>query len=294
MDGLINVIDSLFASFADRPWVGRALASVLLVVFTITVQLLLQRFVRRASIKAQDLRRRWLVQIRNVCLLIAVLGLVVIWATEIRTLAISLVAFLVALVLATKEIILCVLGGLYKVLAAPFVVGDRIRVSEFYGEVIDQSILTTQLMELSPTASSARFTGRLLVMPNALLLTQAVRNENLTEHFTYRSIEFPLKREADWQAAEQTLLEVAQEVCGSYLKQAQETLGHFARKRELDAPAAGPVVKLELPDADHVVLVLRVPVPVHEVGATEQAIIRAALSRSPFKVAAQPDVESNS
>ena len=57
--------------------------------------------IRRAKKMSEDLRRRWLVQVRNFTLLTIMLGLVIIWAEELQTIALSAVAVAAALVIAT-------------------------------------------------------------------------------------------------------------------------------------------------------------------------------------------------
>ena len=75
-------------------------------------------------------------------------GLILVWATELQALAISIVAALAAIVLAAKELILCVTGSLFKTTAKAFAVGDRIEVGNFRGTVIDQTLRSTTLAQV--------------------------------------------------------------------------------------------------------------------------------------------------
>ncbi|MDP2285435.1 MAG: hypothetical protein Q8L06_14955, partial [Pseudohongiella sp.] len=83
-------------------------SSVILIVTVLALRALLGRFIRR-SVASTELRRKWMVQSRNGLLLLLMLGLVLIWGEELRTLALSIVAIAVAFVVATKELILCVI-----------------------------------------------------------------------------------------------------------------------------------------------------------------------------------------
>src|SRR5690606_16118234 len=77
-------------------------------------------FVRAAGLRvagslenAPDVvRLRWRVQIRRAVVTSLILGLLVIWGSELRELAFSLVAVAVAIVIASKELILCFLGSI--------------------------------------------------------------------------------------------------------------------------------------------------------------------------------------
>lgn len=66
-------------------------------------QMVVQRL--RATELPLEVRRRWQVTLRNVALAIFIAGTVVIWAEQIRSVAVSIIAFAAAIVLATKELI---------------------------------------------------------------------------------------------------------------------------------------------------------------------------------------------
>ncbi len=68
------------------------LASLLLLIGVLLLRQVLMSWVRRSAIHSSDLRRRWVVQIRNGCFLLLVLGLVFVWASELRTFALSKLA----------------------------------------------------------------------------------------------------------------------------------------------------------------------------------------------------------
>src|SRR5688572_8790645 len=61
--------------------------------------------IRRWNAPSGEEKRRWIIQIKNVSLIILAAGLFGIWATELRSFALSLVAVAAALAIATKEII---------------------------------------------------------------------------------------------------------------------------------------------------------------------------------------------
>ncbi|WP_217988336.1 mechanosensitive ion channel [Aliifodinibius salipaludis] len=113
------------------------ISTAILILVTIILRWLFSRYIRR-SVSSTELWRRWLVQSRNGLLLLLLLGLLFIWGEELRTLALSIVAIVVAFVVATKELILCVTGSIFKAGAGSFNIGDRIQIKDFRGDVIDQ------------------------------------------------------------------------------------------------------------------------------------------------------------
>jgi small-conductance mechanosensitive channel len=275
-----------FAGGLSHELVRNAIASLLLVAGLLLIRFLLQRAIHRAEILSPELRRRWLVQIRNATVLAVILGLTIIWATELRTLALSLVALGVALVLATKELILCVSGSLLKVGARSFSVGDRIEVKGLRGDVIDQTLLTTTIMEVGPGRLPQQRTGRLIVLPNSIFLTEPLINDNLGQTFSLHTVVVPLRTTDDWAAAEQALLGAATEECRSFLEDARRQMASLAQHRALDTPGVDPRVTVHLPAPGQLDLVVRFPVPTQHRTRVEQAVLRRYLGRVTEKAGA--------
>ena len=233
--------------------------------------------IRRAKKMSEDLRRRWLVQVRNFTLLTIMLGLVIIWAEELQTIALSAVAVAAALVIATKELIMCVSGTLLEGSAKSFRVGDRIEVGDHRGDVYDQTLLTTTLLEVGPGTHAAQYTGRAIVLPNSLFLTGSVINETFTEAFILHTVVVPISLADDWKVAEQALLDAANSACGEYLAEARLHMEKVTKARGLHQLSVEPRVTLRVPEPGRLDLLLRLPVPARRRARIEQLVLRRAL-----------------
>ncbi len=253
---------------------GLLVSTLLLVVVMLVVRALVARFILRA-VGAPALRRKWLVQSRNAMLLLLLLGLMMIWAEELRTLALSIVAIAVAFVVATKELILCFTGSLLKSGAGSFDIGDRIQVQDFRGDVVDQSLLATTILEVGPGKSSHQRTGRRIVIPNALFVSEPVVNESYTSDYILHVFTVPFKRDSDWRRARRTLLDAAKHQCADYLEEARRHMRRLSKQRGLDMPSVEPRVSLQIPEAEEVWLVVRLPARPGERGYVEQSILEA-------------------
>lgn len=121
--------------------------------------------------------RRWAAGLRNVLIVIAMIGLVMIWAPQLRTFALSLTAFAVASVIAMKELILCISGSALRTLSRAYSVGDYIEIGGKRGEVMDFNLLVTRLREFEGQEGSFHRTGRDIILPHSLLFTLPVRVE---------------------------------------------------------------------------------------------------------------------
>lgn len=269
----------MLQEFAVSDSLPRLLVStVILIIATGALQFFAAGFIRR-SVPSQDLRRRWLVHSRNAIVLLLLLGMVMIWAEELRTLALSIVAIAVAFVVATKELILCITGSILKMTSRSFSIGDRIQIKDFRGDVIDQNLLATTILEVGPGRITHQRTGRMAVIPNALFLSEPVINESYTHDFILHVFTVPFKREDDWRGAVEALLASANRHCTPYLDEVRRHMEQLSRQRGLDIPTVDPRVTVQVPTAGEVHLVVRVPARSGERGYLEQVIISDMLGK---------------
>ena len=257
------------------------LNSVILIVAVMVLRSLAARFIQR-TVQAPELRGRWLVNSRNGFLLLMLLGLVMIWGEELRTLALSIVAIAVAFVVATKELILCFTGSILKSGSRSFALGDRIQVKDMRGDVIDQTLLATTILEVGPGRHLHQRTGRRIVIPNALFVSEPVINESFTTHYDFHVFSVPFKREDNWQLAQTALLDAANRQCEPYLELVRRYMSKIGSQRGLTMPRVEPRVSLQVPVAGEVHLTLRLPVRVGERNFVEQHILNEVFSGNDF------------
>ncbi|WP_157674483.1 mechanosensitive ion channel domain-containing protein [Erythrobacter sp. HL-111] len=151
------------------------LASIALVAALVAVWFVTGRALKAKDDLPRQAARRWTANARNALLLIAVIGLLMIWAPQLRTFALSLTAVAVAIVVATKELILCLSGSAFRTFTRAYAIGDIIEIGSNRGEVVDINLLSTRLRELDRREGSLRSVGQGAVVPHSLLFTQAVR-----------------------------------------------------------------------------------------------------------------------
>jgi small-conductance mechanosensitive channel len=116
--------------------------------------------------------------------LVSVILLVVIfniWSAEIQKFAFSIAAFIVAIVLATREFIQCFIGFTYIISSRPYRIGDWIQVGDSYGEVHSTDWMKLTLLEVNVDAYE--YTGKTLYLPNSKLITSPIKNLNFLKRY---------------------------------------------------------------------------------------------------------------
>lgn len=262
-----------------------------LVVILVVLRAITARYIRK-HVASTELRRRWLVQSRNALILLLMLGLVLIWADELRTLALSIVAIAVAFVVATKELILCLTGSILKTGSRSFNIGDRIQVKDFRGDVIDQNLLATTILEVGPGKITHQRTGRMTTIPNAIFLSEPVINESFTNDYVLHVFTVPFKMQDDWRSAQKLLLESANRHCEPYIEEVRRYMKSVSEDRGLEVPSVDPRVTIQMPVAGEIHLIIRIPTRSGQRGFIEQAILADVLTSNNFQMVDSKDPNS--
>ncbi len=265
----------------DSSWLGQAVHSKIIIsILLVAAAVILYSFLKRAIIhrvQRPEARRRWIVNHRNAIVFLTTVGLVAIWGEALRAVALSLVALAVAFTIATKELLQSVLGALLRTATNAYSVGDRIEIGNHRGDVIDQNLFTTTIMEVGPGRSFHLRTGRMITFPNNKLLDSYVVNESYNKQYVLHVFSVPLKADQDWQKAEKILLEAAREACADYLDFARQSMKHLEETHGLDGLPVQPRVNIQIAEPNRLNLLVRVPAPVGRQGRVEQAIVRRFL-----------------
>lgn len=219
-------------------------------------------------------RRGWIVSIKTLFLFVFLIGLMVIWAKELETFAVSLVAVAAAFVIAFKETIMNLSGYFSRMSTKPFSIGDRIEVNGIRGDVVDQNLFFTHLLEIGPNQATHQYTGRSVYVPNALYLNHNIINESFIEDFTLHVFSVPLLIDANLGAHYENMLGSAQKVCQNVSNKVQSAFDAFGKKQAIEAPNVSPRVHIRYLDKDTVELVVRIPARLDHKGRMEQEIIR--------------------
>ncbi|MFG1483273.1 mechanosensitive ion channel family protein [Halobacteriovorax sp. HFRX-2_2] len=221
-----------------------------------------------------ETKRRYVVNTNISLTIIFVFITLYIYSTELKNLAFSLAALMVAIVLITKELSLNIMGGIYKTFSGGFIIGDTIEIEGKRGSVIDRDLFTTTLLEVGPNKTSHNYTGRSIIVPNSIFLTNRVTNESFLKSFVLHTFKVILSPDCDWEKAEKILLERSEFYCSEYFEQAQVVLNKLFTKSHLETPILKPRVQINFTSKDEIELNVRITAPARTKGSVEQKILK--------------------
>lgn len=269
-------MDAFEKLWAD-PTFRRAAVAFGYVVAVMVVRGLLNRMIFRSRLSPQS-KLRWRAQVRNATVLAILLGVTLIWAEQLRTLALSIVAIAAAVAITTKEISACLLGSVVRASGRAFDIGDRIQVGDVRGDVIDVGPMTTAVLEVGNGETIHGRTGRVVTLPNSVFLTQHIFNETLAHNYVLHVLRVPLPPGADWRSEEARLTRLGKDACADYYPDASASMTRAAQLRGVSPPRLEPSVYLEPIGPDRIDMLLRIPAPFRERDAIAQGVLRRFLS----------------
>jgi small-conductance mechanosensitive channel len=156
-----------------------------------------------------------------------------------------------------------------------FSIGDRINIEGIRGDVIDQGVLSTLVLEVG---QGHQRTGRTISIPNSLFMTSPVLNESLAGEYMLHVMTIPVDRDSDLGELEQRALAAAQEACAEFLEDVRRSIALRYRRHGLNPPLVAPRITYQVVDKNTVNLLLRIPTPVRLERDVEQKVLRAILN----------------
>lgn len=269
----------------------RIALSLVMILVLWALRVVLCRVVRRKTEILSPDQRRWTRLIKNLIWIFIVLGLVLIWAPQLRTAALSLAAFVVAIVIATKEVILCFTGAFMRVSTVPFRMGDWIRIEGVTGEVVDINPFSAKLQEIDVEYGTYGFTGKIVQIPNARYFTVPI--ENISHLKQYKPHIFTIAFQDD-KVDPAALLAELREITARHTEKLREDMAQshrrISRQSSIPLPDPAPQVFFSGNDFNNQHFTVRAYLPTRQCAAIASAIqeeFAARLAAARAAIAAQ-------
>lgn len=212
------------------------LVSVLVLAIAFVLKVLVDKLARNRAEKKEKDVRYITHNIKHFINFVMVLSLLFVWSTEIQNFALSIAAFAVAIVLATREFIQCVIGFFYLVTTRPFRVGDWIQVGDYFGEVAETDWVKTTMHEID--MHTYQFSRKTIYIPNNKLITSSIKNLNYVKRFVTHHFTIVRRESFNPYVIHDELVNQAKLYCEEFHDVA--TRYNSMIERKLDAKISGP------------------------------------------------------
>lgn len=221
----------------------------------------------------RETQRFWRLTCRHVAALCFMLGLAVIWKSELQSVLVALGAATAGFLVTFRESWLSLLAFWMRFVRRQYDLHDFIEVDGVRGKVIDITWLYTVIAESVPGKAGTLYSGKVVHIPNNRMLLAPLTVDNLTEEYTLHIVTLPLPKTAKPLVAEKVLLDVANKHCEPYFAEARKHMKLLEQETALEISSVEPKAFLSVGDDSAVTVRVRIIVPEEARGRLNQAIL---------------------
>jgi small-conductance mechanosensitive channel len=171
-----------------------------------------------------------------------------IWVTDPSALIVSYGIIGAALAFALQDVVRNFVGGLLIIISGMCRVGDRITIDNNYGDVMDIGVLYTTLMEIRGWVAGDQPSGRLLTIPNSLVISHPLYNYTRDHSFVWDEITIPLTYDSDWRRAKDLVLSIVARETEAITKEADAEIERLGETYYLPKKVVEPSAYITITD----------------------------------------------
>ena len=175
-------------------------------------------------------------------------SLATIWAQSVQALFVAYGLIAAGVALALQDVFKNIAGGIMLLLRGTFRVGDRIEIGQTTGDVIDVGVLNSTILEIKNWVAGDQATGRLINIPNGLLLNTPLYNYTKDNLIIWDELMIPITHDSNWKLAQKQFTEIADKLTQDFQKQAEAEISKLSSKYYLESRDAQPKVFLKVTD----------------------------------------------
>lgn len=265
------VVDQVFDLLQTR--LGKLILTIALLFVTTSINRLMKwkLLVRDNELEdSSHIRARW-VRSRNWAWVITFILIIMLWSSQISGFLLSVAAVVGAMLIVSKELILCLWGALMISLNKTLQIGALVEIGKFQGQLVNTGFLSFDLAEIGP---SKKQTGRLLQIPNSIFFTEPVKNLSTYGAYGIHLIDFYFDVRVELQKVESLALKITHETGKQWFDKAERNFAAFEQASFMDMPKAQPEVFWSSQNDKTLRMTLRFACPLNKRGQIEKTIVK--------------------
>jgi small-conductance mechanosensitive channel len=173
---------------------------------------------------------RWRKTITYTTVLVGMLLVGRVWYEGVAHLATFLGLVTAGLAIALRDPIVNLFGWLFIAWRRPFVVGDRIQIGGFAGDVVDLRPFQILVLEIGNWVDADQSTGRLIHIPNGLVFREPTANYTRGMQLVWDELRVPITFESNWRRAKEILTEIVNRHARDSVEQAEQEMARASRQ----------------------------------------------------------------
>ncbi|MCD4690325.1 mechanosensitive ion channel family protein [bacterium] len=179
-----------------------------------------------------DIRSRyiWRKAVSYSATLLGVLIIGRIWLSGLGSVATFAGLVSAGIAIALKDVFVNFAGWFFILWRRPVMVGDRVEIAGHRGDVVDIRAFQFTLMEVGNWVDADQSTGRMLHVPNGLLMTSPLANYGQGFDYIWNELPVLVTFESNWKKAKTLLLRIAEERSEDPCERAEREVREASKK----------------------------------------------------------------
>lgn len=272
----MNEIFQSLSSWVGNPAVNRLLYLSIGILLVFILTSLLKRTIS-AKIENTDHRYRVRKAVNLVGYLLIVLIILLVYGDRLGTLGVALGVAGAGVTFALQEVIVSFAGWLSIILSGTPSVGQRVKIGDAKGDIIDIGVMRTTIMEMGDWVKGDQYNGRIITLANSYVFKERIHNYSAEYPFLWDEVEVPIRTESDHELARKVFTDVVNEICKDYAVRSEAEWKKLAYKFRVEQANVLPTVSLRF-DQNWITFTLRYIVDYKSRRSTKDRIFTALLN----------------
>ncbi|EPZ7317910.1 mechanosensitive ion channel family protein [Vibrio mimicus] len=252
----------------------KLLLTALILLGVISVRRIILDNIRGDAPLITEKQRKWMSRTKNGVFTVTLLAMFMLWQSEISEFALSVTAIAVAIVVASKEIILCFTGSIQRASSRSFRIGDWIEVGTVCGEVIEHNLMATVIQEIDLHHGQYNYTGKTATLPNSMFFSFPVKNLNFMKRYVFHNFNIVVPDFVNLFPLVPVLHEKIEEHFAHFMEVARRYNTVIERHAGVDLPSAEPHIEISSSSTGEQVVHVMIFCPTERANQLEQLIRR--------------------
>jgi small-conductance mechanosensitive channel len=257
-----------------QSFVSGNLFKIVLTVIIIAFLYLIKALINKLIIKKKEkIKERYIArQINNyIVLLLVIILIIALWFEWFQSIFTFLSIAVAAFIIISKELLLNIVAHGVIITRELFEAGDRIQISNYAGDIMETGPVFFTISEIRGENEGDEATGRVIKVPNSLVLTNSVVNYSRGIGLIWNEIKFSFFPETNLDKVRSIALKIAEKNSYHFTKHDIKTLQN--NSEEIMFTTTTPSTKINLNEG-LLDLTIRYPCKFHKRNQTEQKIIQ--------------------
>lgn len=236
-------IKEIITGFLHQQNVERLLIILIGIILIIVVSHFLKKIIsRKVNDSANKYRSRKAVNVFSYVMITIVVLFV--YSDKLGNIGIALGLAGAGIAFALQEVITSIAGWISIVTTNSIRIGQRVKIGDIKGDVIDIGVLKTTIMELGDWVEGDLYNGRITDLSNSFVFKEPLQNYSADYPFLWDEISIPIRTESDFHLARKIFLGVVDEVCGVYAEKSELVWTKMTDKYRVEDADVKPLVTL--------------------------------------------------